>query len=142
MPLLSLLPQQCSKKASASLMWLLKSSGIIANRPWPRISLTVITTAIILIMAVFNMVSSWAGSGLAWAEPFLCGPPCGMGWLVFIWLGLVCVWMFLLVYISTHHMHVWCLQRAEKRASDPLDLKLRRDGWQLAGGFWGSNLDV
>ncbi|KAM7320650.1 hypothetical protein ACRRTK_019903 [Alexandromys fortis] len=46
---------QCSKKASASLMWLLKSSGIIANRPWPRISLTVITTAIILIMAVFNM---------------------------------------------------------------------------------------
>ncbi|XP_059132323.1 adenylate cyclase type 2 [Peromyscus eremicus] len=46
---------QCSKKASASLMWLLKSSGIIANRPWPRISLTIVTTAIILIMAVFNM---------------------------------------------------------------------------------------
>ncbi|XP_070332571.1 adenylate cyclase type 2 isoform X3 [Odocoileus virginianus] len=46
---------QCSKKASASLLWLLKSSGIIANQPWPRISLTVITTAIILTMAVFNM---------------------------------------------------------------------------------------
>nr|AEK94170.1 mutant adenylate cyclase 2 [Bos taurus] len=46
---------QCSKKASASLLWLLKSSGIIANRPWPRISLTVITTAIILTMAVFNV---------------------------------------------------------------------------------------
>ncbi|KAG8516167.1 Adenylate cyclase type 2, partial [Galemys pyrenaicus] len=46
---------QCSKKASASLLWLLKSSGIIANRPWPRISLTVVTTAIILTMAVFNM---------------------------------------------------------------------------------------
>ncbi|VTJ82720.1 Hypothetical predicted protein [Marmota monax] len=46
---------QCSKKASASLLWLWKSSGIIANRPWPRISLTVITTAIILTMAVFNM---------------------------------------------------------------------------------------
>ncbi|XP_057397355.1 adenylate cyclase type 2 isoform X3 [Balaenoptera acutorostrata] len=46
---------QCSKKASASLLWLLKSSGIIATRPWPRISLTVITTAIILTMAVFNM---------------------------------------------------------------------------------------
>ncbi|XP_036752610.2 adenylate cyclase type 2 isoform X2 [Manis pentadactyla] len=45
----------CSKKASASFLWLLKSSGIIANRPWPRISLTVITTAIILTMAVFNM---------------------------------------------------------------------------------------
>ncbi|XP_064335471.1 adenylate cyclase type 2 isoform X2 [Camelus dromedarius] len=46
---------QCSKKASASLLWLLKSSSIIASRPWPRISLTVITTAIILTMAVFNM---------------------------------------------------------------------------------------
>uniref|UniRef100_A0A8I5P130 Adenylate cyclase type 2 n=1 Tax=Papio anubis TaxID=9555 RepID=A0A8I5P130_PAPAN len=46
---------QCSKKASPLLMWLLKSSGIIANRPWPRISLTIITTAIILTMAVFNM---------------------------------------------------------------------------------------
>ncbi|XP_055223513.2 adenylate cyclase type 2 isoform X1 [Gorilla gorilla gorilla] len=46
---------QCSKKASPLLMWLLKSSGIIANRPWPRISLTIITTAIILMMAVFNM---------------------------------------------------------------------------------------
>ncbi|PNJ34086.1 ADCY2 isoform 5 [Pongo abelii] len=46
---------QCSKKASPLLVWLLKSSGIIANRPWPRISLTIITTAIILTMAVFNM---------------------------------------------------------------------------------------
>uniref|UniRef100_A0A671DT36 Adenylate cyclase type 2 n=1 Tax=Rhinolophus ferrumequinum TaxID=59479 RepID=A0A671DT36_RHIFE len=49
---------QCSKKASASLLWLLKSSGIIANRPWPRVSLTVITTAIILTMAVFNFFLS------------------------------------------------------------------------------------
>ncbi|KAF3828762.1 hypothetical protein GH733_004668 [Mirounga leonina] len=47
--------QQCSKKASVSLLWLLKSSGIIADRPWPRVSLTVLTTAIILTMAVFNM---------------------------------------------------------------------------------------
>lgn len=46
---------QCSKKASASLLWLLKSSGVIANRPWPQISLTVITTAIVLTMAVLNM---------------------------------------------------------------------------------------
>lgn len=52
--------QQCSKKASASLLWLLKSSGIIADRPWPRVSLTVLTTAIILTMAVFNMVSQGA----------------------------------------------------------------------------------
>uniref|UniRef100_G1RL77 Adenylate cyclase type 2 n=1 Tax=Nomascus leucogenys TaxID=61853 RepID=G1RL77_NOMLE len=53
--LLSIVSIQCSKKASPLLMWLLKSSGIIANRPWPRISLTIITTAIILMMAVFNM---------------------------------------------------------------------------------------
>nr|XP_044995128.1 adenylate cyclase type 2 [Jaculus jaculus] len=46
---------QCSKKASASLMWLLKSSSIIANRPWPRALLTVTTTTIVLIMAVLNM---------------------------------------------------------------------------------------
>ncbi|XP_049716598.1 adenylate cyclase type 2 isoform X2 [Elephas maximus indicus] len=46
---------RCSKKASTLLRWLLKSSGIIANRPWPRVSLTVITTAIVLTMAVFNM---------------------------------------------------------------------------------------
>ncbi|MGH0158455.1 UNVERIFIED_CONTAM: hypothetical protein FKN15_052693 [Acipenser sinensis] len=46
---------QCSKKASTSLLWILKSSGIIANKPWPRITLTMTTTALILIMAVFNM---------------------------------------------------------------------------------------
>ncbi|XP_004698478.2 adenylate cyclase type 2, partial [Echinops telfairi] len=47
---------QCSKKASTALLWLLKSSGLITNRPWPRISLTVVTTAIILTMAVCNML--------------------------------------------------------------------------------------
>ncbi|XP_053323590.1 adenylate cyclase type 2 [Spea bombifrons] len=46
---------QCSKKASASFLWILKSSGLILNRPWPRITLTVTTTTIILTMAVFNM---------------------------------------------------------------------------------------
>ncbi|XP_067425513.1 adenylate cyclase type 2 [Emydura macquarii macquarii] len=46
---------QCSKKASASLLWILKSSGIIANRPWPRITLTLTATTIILTMAIFNM---------------------------------------------------------------------------------------
>ncbi|XP_015264841.1 PREDICTED: adenylate cyclase type 2 [Gekko japonicus] len=45
----------CKKKVSAPLMWVLKSSGVIANRPWPRITITLITTAIILTMAVFNM---------------------------------------------------------------------------------------
>lgn len=49
--------QHCSKSASASWMWLLRSSVIIANKPWPRITLTMTTTALILIMAVFNMVS-------------------------------------------------------------------------------------
>uniref|UniRef100_A0AAQ4QKY9 Adenylate cyclase type 2 n=1 Tax=Gasterosteus aculeatus aculeatus TaxID=481459 RepID=A0AAQ4QKY9_GASAC len=45
----------CSKSASSSWMWLLRSSVIIANKPWPRITLTMTTTALILIMAVFNM---------------------------------------------------------------------------------------
>ncbi|KAA8591570.1 hypothetical protein FQN60_016944, partial [Etheostoma spectabile] len=45
----------CSKSASTSLMWLLRSSVIIANKPWPCITLTMTTTALILIMAVFNM---------------------------------------------------------------------------------------
>uniref|UniRef100_A0A8D0GNI4 adenylate cyclase n=1 Tax=Sphenodon punctatus TaxID=8508 RepID=A0A8D0GNI4_SPHPU len=49
-------PFRCTKKASASLMWILKSSGIIANHPWPRITLTLTTTTIILTMAIFNMV--------------------------------------------------------------------------------------
>uniref|UniRef100_A0A8C3FJC1 Adenylate cyclase type 2 n=1 Tax=Chrysemys picta bellii TaxID=8478 RepID=A0A8C3FJC1_CHRPI len=46
---------QCSNKASASLLWILKSSGIIANRPWPRITITLTTTTITLTMAIFNM---------------------------------------------------------------------------------------
>ncbi|XP_056332079.1 adenylate cyclase type 2-like, partial [Danio aesculapii] len=46
---------QCKKTASASWLWILRSSGIIASKPWPRITLTMATTALILIMAVFNM---------------------------------------------------------------------------------------
>ncbi|CAL1610746.1 unnamed protein product [Knipowitschia caucasica] len=45
----------CSRSASAPWLWLLRSSVIIANKPWPRITLTMTTTALILIMAVFNM---------------------------------------------------------------------------------------
>uniref|UniRef100_A0A1A8IKW0 adenylate cyclase n=5 Tax=Nothobranchius TaxID=28779 RepID=A0A1A8IKW0_NOTKU len=45
----------CNKSTSTSWMWLLRSSVIIANKPWPRITLTMTTTALILIMAVFNM---------------------------------------------------------------------------------------
>ncbi|KAK7887190.1 hypothetical protein WMY93_026811 [Mugilogobius chulae] len=48
---------QCSKSASTSWLWLLRSSVIIANKPWPRITLTMTTTTLILIMAVFNMPS-------------------------------------------------------------------------------------
>uniref|UniRef100_A0A671XM30 adenylate cyclase n=1 Tax=Sparus aurata TaxID=8175 RepID=A0A671XM30_SPAAU len=48
----------CSKSSSTSWMWLLRSSVIIANKPWPRITLTMTTTALILIMAVFNMPTS------------------------------------------------------------------------------------
>ncbi|XP_067906745.1 adenylate cyclase type 2-like [Heterodontus francisci] len=46
---------QCNKKASASLLWILKSSEIIANRPLPRLTLTMTTTTVILVMAIFNM---------------------------------------------------------------------------------------
>ncbi|XP_061531217.1 adenylate cyclase type 2 isoform X1 [Phycodurus eques] len=45
----------CSKSAPTSWTWLLRSSVIIANKPWPRITLTLTTTALILTMAVFNM---------------------------------------------------------------------------------------
>ncbi|XP_041040379.1 adenylate cyclase type 2-like [Carcharodon carcharias] len=45
----------CSKKASTSLLWILKSSEIIANRPLPRLTLTMTTTTVILVMAIFNM---------------------------------------------------------------------------------------
>uniref|UniRef100_A0A8C6ZRZ3 adenylate cyclase n=1 Tax=Nothoprocta perdicaria TaxID=30464 RepID=A0A8C6ZRZ3_NOTPE len=60
---------QCSKKASASLLWILKSSGIIANRPWPRITLTLTTTAIILTMAVLNMVRGEMGHFIMYDLP-------------------------------------------------------------------------
>ncbi|XP_036411257.1 adenylate cyclase type 2b [Megalops cyprinoides] len=46
---------QCSKSASTSLLWVLSSSRIIANKPWPRLTLTMTTTTLILVMAVFNM---------------------------------------------------------------------------------------
>ncbi|XP_034058619.1 adenylate cyclase type 2 isoform X1 [Gymnodraco acuticeps] len=45
----------CSKSSSTSWMWLMRSSVIIANKPWPRITLTMTTTALILMMSVFNM---------------------------------------------------------------------------------------
>uniref|UniRef100_A0A4W3I4W5 Adenylate cyclase type 2 n=1 Tax=Callorhinchus milii TaxID=7868 RepID=A0A4W3I4W5_CALMI len=56
--------QQCSKKTSASLLWILKSSEIIANRPVPRLTLTVTATTVILVMAMFNMQSFlWEKTG-------------------------------------------------------------------------------
>ncbi|KAM9783326.1 adenylate cyclase type 2-like [Neosynchiropus ocellatus] len=46
---------RCRKSTPTSWMWLLRSSVVISNKPWPRITLTVATTALILVMAVFNM---------------------------------------------------------------------------------------
>uniref|UniRef100_A0A3Q2YGE8 Adenylate cyclase type 2 n=1 Tax=Hippocampus comes TaxID=109280 RepID=A0A3Q2YGE8_HIPCM len=57
--LLSIIVFICFIGAPTSWMWLLRSSVIIANKPWPRITLTLTTTALILTMAVFNMVSSY-----------------------------------------------------------------------------------
>ncbi|TSL82496.1 Adenylate cyclase type 2 [Bagarius yarrelli] len=45
----------CSKTASASWLWILRSSAIIVNKPWPRLTLTMATTTLILVMAIFNM---------------------------------------------------------------------------------------
>uniref|UniRef100_A0A8C9R4U0 adenylate cyclase n=1 Tax=Scleropages formosus TaxID=113540 RepID=A0A8C9R4U0_SCLFO len=42
-----------NQTGSTSWLWILRSSGIIANKPWPRITLTMTATAIILVMAVF-----------------------------------------------------------------------------------------
>ncbi|MCJ8728362.1 hypothetical protein PDJAM_G00003590 [Pangasius djambal] len=45
----------CNKTTSASWLWILRSSVIIANKPWPRLTLTMATTTLILVMAIFNM---------------------------------------------------------------------------------------
>ncbi|XP_062847892.1 adenylate cyclase type 2 [Trichomycterus rosablanca] len=45
----------CSKTVSASWLWILRSSAIISNKPWPRLTLTMATTTLILVMAIFNM---------------------------------------------------------------------------------------
>ncbi|XP_066530225.1 adenylate cyclase type 2b isoform X2 [Hoplias malabaricus] len=44
-----------STVASCSLPWLPNSSTLNANKPWIRLVLTMATTALILVMAVFNM---------------------------------------------------------------------------------------
>ncbi|XP_029142229.1 adenylate cyclase type 2 [Protobothrops mucrosquamatus] len=61
---------QCNKKLSAFLRWILKSAGVIENRPWPRIMITLITTAVILTMAVFNMFFL-NGDGIVESLPIL-----------------------------------------------------------------------
>uniref|UniRef100_A0A8B9HH66 adenylate cyclase n=1 Tax=Astyanax mexicanus TaxID=7994 RepID=A0A8B9HH66_ASTMX len=49
--------------ASCSLPWLPNSSTLDANKPWIRLVLTMATTALILVMAVFNMVSIVTAKG-------------------------------------------------------------------------------
>uniref|UniRef100_A0A3Q4BZF0 adenylate cyclase n=1 Tax=Mola mola TaxID=94237 RepID=A0A3Q4BZF0_MOLML len=52
----SLLPQQGRKRSFCSLTWFHFSSRIIVtDNPWLRLVLTMATTALILVMAVFNM---------------------------------------------------------------------------------------
>ncbi|KAM5158259.1 adenylate cyclase type 2 [Mantella aurantiaca] len=46
---------QCSKITYSSYLWILKSSGLILNRPWLRIFFIMASTTIILSMAIFNM---------------------------------------------------------------------------------------
>uniref|UniRef100_A0A672GG50 adenylate cyclase n=1 Tax=Salarias fasciatus TaxID=181472 RepID=A0A672GG50_SALFA len=62
-PLQSLVfpPQQGGKGSLCSLTWFPTSSRIIVtNNPWLRLVLTMTTTALILVMAVFNMVRGHA----------------------------------------------------------------------------------
>uniref|UniRef100_A0AAY5E8D6 Adenylate cyclase type 2 n=1 Tax=Electrophorus electricus TaxID=8005 RepID=A0AAY5E8D6_ELEEL len=51
-----------NKTASAPWRWVLRSSSIISNEPWPRLTLTMATTTLILVMAVFNMVRMLPGA--------------------------------------------------------------------------------
>ncbi|XP_067268023.1 adenylate cyclase type 2b isoform X1 [Chanodichthys erythropterus] len=46
---------QWVKATSCTMPWLLSSSKVITNKPWIRLALTMATTALILVMAVFNM---------------------------------------------------------------------------------------
>ncbi|RXN20273.1 adenylate cyclase type 2 [Labeo rohita] len=46
---------QWGKAASCTMPWLPGSSQVITNKPWIRLALTMATTALILVMAVFNM---------------------------------------------------------------------------------------
>lgn len=55
-------PQQGRKGSFCPLAWFPTSSRIIVtNNPWLRLVLTVTTTALILVMAVLNMVSRKSG---------------------------------------------------------------------------------
>lgn len=59
LPPVSLQPQQGRKGSFCSPTWFPTSSRIIVtNNPWLRLVLTMTTTALILVMAVFNMVRS------------------------------------------------------------------------------------
>ncbi|XP_043074188.1 adenylate cyclase type 2b isoform X3 [Puntigrus tetrazona] len=46
---------QWGKAVSCTMPWLPSSSKVITNKPWIRLALTMATTALILVMAVFNM---------------------------------------------------------------------------------------
>ncbi|XP_016126401.1 adenylate cyclase type 2 [Sinocyclocheilus grahami] len=46
---------QWGKAASCTMPWLPSSTKVITNKPWIRLALTMATTALILVMAVFNM---------------------------------------------------------------------------------------
>uniref|UniRef100_A0A673I7Q1 adenylate cyclase n=1 Tax=Sinocyclocheilus rhinocerous TaxID=307959 RepID=A0A673I7Q1_9TELE len=48
---------QWGRAASCTMPWLPSSSKVITNKPWIRLALTMATTALILVMAVFNMVT-------------------------------------------------------------------------------------
>lgn len=66
-PSVSLHPQQGRKGSLCSLTWFPTSSRIIVtNNPWLRLVLTMTTTALILVMAVFNMVRNQLQMKMTW----------------------------------------------------------------------------
>ena len=75
-----LFPQQGGKGSVCSLPWFPTSSRIIVtNNPWLRLVLTMMTTALILVMAVFNMVRSMCRSTVAFLVPALVVSVCSCG---------------------------------------------------------------
>ncbi|XP_064416474.1 adenylate cyclase type 2 [Latimeria chalumnae] len=57
---------RCTKKGPKALQWIPAISAAVTNRPWLRVSLAVLTIAVVLVMAIFNFF---------FLEQPVCPPP-------------------------------------------------------------------